>query len=236
MTIDFDYQVPRLGVGPGPADGSRMCGMQVISWENGDTAITDLPSCSDPMLGYIVQGINDDICTHTIGGLLCPSCSVEVLDLAHRTVGTGDLALTDLERRRVWARVAADLARQVLHLDGKNRAVAETAIIAAERWADEPTQENADTAYDAARTAANAYARAATYAARTAYAAVAYAAARAATYAASAAYAAADAASAAYDDDTARLRLAHRAIDVFEQWTGQQVTANAVENMLEVTQ
>src|SRR5690606_32525120 len=143
LNIDFDYKVPRLGVGAGPADGSRMCAMQVISWENGDTTITDLPACSDPMLARIVQCVNDTFCDHRDGDLLCPECSIKVLDLAHRTVGTGTLDLSELDRCRVWVRVAADQARQVLDLECEDgRGVCEAAIVAAERWADDPSEAN----------------------------------------------------------------------------------------------
>src|SRR5690606_9193781 len=143
LNIDFDYKVPRLGVGAGPADGSRMCAMQVISWENGDTTITDLPACSDPMLARIVQSVNDAFCDHRDGDLLCPECSIKVLDLAHRTVGTGTLGLPELDRRRVWVRVAADQARQVSHLvREEDREACEAAIVAAECWADDPSKAN----------------------------------------------------------------------------------------------
>ena len=91
-----------LSVGSHRKGSGRGCAMNVISWENGDSTITDFPSCSDPFLAKMVQRINDNICTHTFPtpvGLtsqgvtlsvraLCSECSVKVLDLAHRTVGT----------------------------------------------------------------------------------------------------------------------------------------------------
>jgi hypothetical protein len=191
----------RLATGSHQAGSGKGCAMNVISWESGDATITDLPACADPVLARIVQNVNDRICIHRTGDLLCPACSVRVLALAHRTVGTGGPA--DLDRRRVWVRIAADQARQVLYL-----------IEAAEAWAADPSEVNrraaATTAY-AATSADAAYAAA--YAADAAYASgAAYAAAYAATsaaYAADAAYAAAD-----------RIRLAHRAIDLFNTLTG----------------
>ena len=111
--------------------------MNVISWENGDTKITDFPDCSDPLLTRIVQRVNDTICNHRDDDLLCAPCSLIVLALGHRTVGTGKLDLTDLERRVIWVKIAADQARQVQHLNAD--LMVDAAILAAEAWADNPT-------------------------------------------------------------------------------------------------
>ena len=124
----------RLAVGSHQAGSGKGCAMNVVSWESGDSTITDLPACADRVLARIVQRVNDSICTHRDGDLLCPTCSVKVLDLAHRIVGTGTHPLTELERQRVWVRVAADQARQVLHLTSAPEALA--AIEAAEGWCD----------------------------------------------------------------------------------------------------
>jgi hypothetical protein len=213
--------------------------MNVVSWESGDTIITDMPDCADPALARIVQQVNDDICTHRDGDLLCPACSVLVLDLAHRTVGTGMVVMTDLERRRVWVRIAADQARQVLHLATGPEALA--AIEAAEGWCDGTV-----TAKQCQVAAYAAYAAdAAAFAAANAADAAAFAAANAAdaAYGAAAAAACAAACAAADAQPLQRLALAHRAIDVFEQRTGFKasapepvVVAKAVEQMLEVSQ
>lgn len=175
--------------------------MNVVSWESGDTTITDMPACADQMLARIVQRVNDMICTHRDGDLLCPACSVLVLDLAHRTVGTGTVALTNAERHRVWVWIAADQARQVAHLNPDPRVMA--AIEAAEGWCDGTVTDDPVERADA----------------------------DAAAYAADA-----DAA------DVSRLKLAHRAIDVFEQWSGFRagtpdpvVVTRAVEQMAQVT-
>lgn len=116
--------IPRLRIGAGATDGSTgMCGMQVVSWESGDTVITDLPGCADQMLAFVVQRVNDTHCTHRVGDgpWLCPPCSVEVLRLARRTAGTslqdqfGAYAAgwDDKAERRLWARLALDEAESV---------------------------------------------------------------------------------------------------------------------------
>jgi len=229
----------RLAVGSHQAGSGKGCAMNVVSWESGDTTITDMPACADGVLARIVQQANDSICTHRDGDLLCPTCSVKVLDLAHRIVGTGTHPLTKLDRCRAWVRVAADQARQVMHLTSAPEALA--AIKAAEGWCDGTvTAEQCRTAANAANAAAN-------------YAAYANAAANYAAYAtAAAAYAAAAAAAKAYKyadatDDYAnadiRLQLAHRAVDVWCEWAGFTPTApepvivtKAIEQMLQVAQ
>ena len=205
----------RLAVGSHEAGSGRGCAMNVISWENGDTTITDYPDCADRLLAKIVQRVNDTICTHRDGDLLCPACSVEVLALGHRIVGTGTHLLAELERRRVWVRVAADQARQVAHLNPDPRVM--IAIQAAEGWCD--------------GTVSTEQCRAAAYAA--------YAAARAA-YAADTAAAGV---AAGVVEPAQRLALAHRAVDVWCEWAGftpgtpdAAVTAAAVQRMLEVAQ
>jgi hypothetical protein len=256
----------RLAVGSHEAGSGMGCAMNVISWESGDTTITDLPACADSVLARIVQRVNDSICTHRDGDLLCPACSVKVLDLAHRIVGTGTHPLTEMERRRVWVRVAADQARQVLHLTSAPEALA--AIEAAEGWCDgtvtaeqcriAATATTANTANAAAAAAANAAAHA--NAANTANAAAAAAANAAAVadvgeaagraanatvcaiYAAAyVIYAAAYVAHAAYAAE--RLRLAHRAVDVWCEWAGftpaapePVIVTKAIEQMLQVAQ
>jgi hypothetical protein len=254
----------RLAVGSHEAGSGKGCAMNVVSWESGDTTITDMPACADPMLARIVQNVNDRICTHRDGDLLCPACSVLVLDLAHRIVGTGTYPLTDLERHQVWVRVAADQARQVLHLTTAPEALA--AIEAAERWCDGAVSAQhccaaatyATYAANAAAYVANlewvldadayaaAYAAYAAYAAaaNAAYAAVAYDAASDAVVGAAEA-AAANAANAANAATAAaeRLRLAHLAVDVWCKWAGFTPTApepvivtKAIDRMLEVAQ
>jgi hypothetical protein len=142
----------RLAVGSHQAGTGKGCAMNAVSWENGDTTITDLPACADPLLARIVQRVNDKICTHRDGDLLCPSCSIKVLHLAHRTVGTSGHGLSPIDLRRVWVRVAADQARQVMHLNTDPRVG--RAIVAAESWAANPSAANPSAAYAAAAAAA----------------------------------------------------------------------------------
>ncbi len=160
----------RLAVGSHRAGSGKGCTMNVVSWANGDTEITDMPPCSDPMLSRLMQSVNDRICMHLDGDLLCSKCSGIVLDLGFQTVGTANTGLTDLELQQVYVRLAVLAALKVLHLakDGKSLA----AIKAAEKWAE------TSAAY-ASAACASAYASAAS--------AAAYAACAAASSAASAA-------------------------------------------------
>jgi hypothetical protein len=93
-----ELTLPRLAVGSHSYTRAYGCAMNVMSWENGDTVISDMPSCTATLLAKMVHQVNDSYCTHTtasdlglFGGcvsLLCAPCSTDVLDLAHRTVGT----------------------------------------------------------------------------------------------------------------------------------------------------
>lgn len=91
----------RLAVGSHSAGSGYGCAMNVISWENGDQTITDMPDCTHPALAGIVYTLNDEGCEHATpvtinegtdqeedGWVLCAECSVKVLDFAHQTVGT----------------------------------------------------------------------------------------------------------------------------------------------------
>lgn len=78
--------------------------MNVIAWENG-TQITDYPECAASPLARMVQNINDIYCGHLrqahsedgyLATVLCPPCSLDILDLAHRTVGTAGATLGHL--------------------------------------------------------------------------------------------------------------------------------------------
>jgi hypothetical protein len=136
----------RVAVGSHKAGSGKGCAMNVVSWENGDTVITDLPDCSDFLLSRIVQRVNDVYCTHgthgnysrrlRLGELLCARCSVKVLDLAHRTVGTSAHGLSDLDLQRLYVRLACRAAREVVRL--ARGIEAERAILAAEAWAAKP--------------------------------------------------------------------------------------------------
>lgn len=134
----------RLAVGSHRAGSGKGCGMNVISWENGDQQITDYPDCADPLLARIVQVVNDSYCTHCgpldasgAFDLLCPPCSVEVLALAHRTVGTGTAHPS--RRLRVAAELAVALVRAELDAPEANRLslrwrIADERLRVAETW------------------------------------------------------------------------------------------------------
>ncbi|WP_372663688.1 hypothetical protein [Amycolatopsis kentuckyensis] len=87
---------PRLAVGSHPGSTTYLCAMNVISWENGDREITDFPACTPRPLARMVQMVNDTYCRHITQELdpdterkvsvLCASCSMKMLNLAHRTV------------------------------------------------------------------------------------------------------------------------------------------------------
>lgn len=129
-TDDPALQPLRLAVGSHEAGSGKGCAMNVISWETGDTEITDFPECADLFLAALVQRVNDKYCTHRDGDLLCPSCSIEVLALAHRTVGTSGRD----DSGRVWVRIAAERARSVAA--HSSIPWASTALDVVDRWLD----------------------------------------------------------------------------------------------------
>ncbi len=229
----------RLAVGSHQAGTGKGCAMNVISWENGDATITDMPACTDPFLARIVQRVNDSICTHRDGDLLCADCSMIVLALAHRTVGTAGHATVD-----TYVQIAVEEAERVLPIfeaahpnDDRPRKAIQGA------------KNGTNVAYTYAAAAPAAYAAYAAYAANAAAAnaadaddasADAYAAAAYAAHAASAANAAYAANAAAYAANAAN--DAHRIIDRFNQLTGHtehqpnpQHTAHAIQQMLQTT-
>jgi hypothetical protein len=199
-----DNIIPRLSKGAG--DGvTKFCAMQVVSWQNGDTKITDFPGCSARPLARLVQSLNDRLAG--TDGFLSPENSLIVLDLGWQTVGTAGAP-----RVVVW-RWLADLLIDPEHgvvkyakPDGAKaiRRVAELCM----RESDGHRVSAAEWREARADAAADAYADAYAYAAADAAAdADAYA------YAAGAAYAdaAVDAAAAAYAD-AARITFTRWAI------------------------
>lgn len=89
----------QLATGSHTAGSGKGCAMNMVSWENGDTTITDFPACTARPLARLVQIVNDSICTHRNDGFLCGECSVTVLNLAHQTVGT---ASATREQQAAW--------------------------------------------------------------------------------------------------------------------------------------
>lgn len=112
---------PRLAVGSHPHSTTYMCAMNVLSWENGDKRITDMPSCTPRPLASMVQLVNDRLCTHITEEtdprtgenirVLCAPCSVTMLRLAHNTVGAPDLTVG-----RGWGWTADLLTRSLSDL------------------------------------------------------------------------------------------------------------------------
>lgn len=206
----------RLSVGSHQAGSGKGCAMNVVSWENGDTSITDMPACSDPFLALMVQRINDTICTHRDGDLLCPPCSVIVLDLAHRTVGTALAGWSNDARKRLYVQLALHSARSVEHLATTPSVKACNDTVQA--WLDgKATKDDLNTAatakaaYITAAKAAYAAANAAFYAAKAATANAAYA-----NYANYAAY-------------HANAEFAHEMIDMFISLTNTTPLSIPVE-------
>lgn len=232
----------RLAVGSHEAGSGRGCAMNVISWENGDTEITDFPACADPMLARVAQQINDTICTHRAEGpLLCADCSVRVLDLAHRTVGT-TLDMPDADRIHVYARLALEQAESVAQ-DDEDERVTETRRVTA-AWLDGRATRSevavaaaaSAAAYTAAALSNAVAASTAAYAAASTAAYAAAASAAADVAASAAASAAADAANAATRPGNAtggddRLARAHKLIDRFEALTGVKAIPVAPETV-----
>lgn len=242
----FDFPQPlRLAVGSHQPGSGKGCAMNVVSYENGDTTITDMPACSDPMLARVVQRVNDTLCTHLDDeDRLCAECSVKVLDLAHRTVGTAlPEGATEAERTaryRAWVRLALDEAESVAR-DDEHPAVTELRATVARWLAGEAT---AGEVREARQAAAHGVGGGAAAAAAYAHG-VGDAAAAAAAYAAAAVVArAAFYAYAAYAGEGCRLPLnrAHALIDRFERYAGVTatpvpltVTVEAVARMQAVT-
>jgi hypothetical protein len=76
----------RLASGSHQPGSGKGCAMNVISYINGDTKITDYPDCSARPLARMVQALNDRLAGPD--GFLSPQDSLVVLDLGWLTVGT----------------------------------------------------------------------------------------------------------------------------------------------------
>lgn len=114
--------VPLVRAGPGRSDGSiGLCAMQVVSWQHGAQTVTDHPDCADRALTRVVQHTNDTMCARRDERLLCPECSMAVLDLADRAVNTRLAGWSDREAALAHARLAVEQAEQVVHLASDQR-------------------------------------------------------------------------------------------------------------------
>ena len=80
----------RLAKGSHQPGSGKGCAMNLVSYMNGDTMITDFPACSARPLARMVQGINDMLAGPD--GFLSPEDSVLVIDMGYRTMGTADVA------------------------------------------------------------------------------------------------------------------------------------------------
>ncbi|AYD86883.1 hypothetical protein I5H63_gp058 [Mycobacterium phage MilleniumForce] len=92
MSIDLDRITHplRLAKGSHQPGSGKGCAMNVISYINGDTKITDYPECSARPLAALVQMCNDQLAGPD--GFLSPENSVLVLDLGWKTVGTAGVS------------------------------------------------------------------------------------------------------------------------------------------------
>ncbi|AIM40447.1 hypothetical protein PBI_ESTAVE1_57 [Mycobacterium phage Estave1] len=92
MSIDLDRITHplRLAQGSHQPGSGKGCAMNVISYINGDTKITDYPECSARPLASLVQMCNDQLAD--LDGFLSPEDSVLVLDLGWQTVGTAGVS------------------------------------------------------------------------------------------------------------------------------------------------
>jgi hypothetical protein len=127
-----DSKVPRLCFGRG--DGvNKMCGMQALSWQTGDTVITDYPKCSSRYLSRLVQCLNDKLAYKS--GFLSARDSMDMLDLGWLTVGTGN-AGDDVTHR--WFAELLDNPRWgvVRFLEGGDRELCKAVANAHRRAAD----------------------------------------------------------------------------------------------------
>lgn len=95
MDLDRITQPLRLAKGSHQPGSGKGCAMNVISYINGDTHITDFPNCSARPLAAFVQ-----ICNDLLAGpddYLSPENSLLALELGWQTVGTADVDNTVIQ-------------------------------------------------------------------------------------------------------------------------------------------
>ena len=92
MDLDRITHPLRLARGSHQPGSGKGCAMNVISYINGDTHITDFPACSARPLAAFVQLSNDLLAGPD--DYLSPENSLLALELAWQTVGTTDVADT----------------------------------------------------------------------------------------------------------------------------------------------
>jgi hypothetical protein len=164
--MDFDSVTHplRLAKGSHQPGSGKGCAMNVISYINGDTDITDFPGCSARPLAAFVQLCNDLLAGPD--GYLSPENSLLALELGWQTVGTADVDDTVIhawvaelltnptwgvaryaKRAARYARSAADKA--VLRIAELHRAVAAGDMPPIAAW--DAADRAARTAYRASR-------------------------------------------------------------------------------------
>jgi hypothetical protein len=92
MDLDRITHPLRLARGSHQPGSGKGCAMNVVSYINGDTHITDFPDCSARPLAAFVQ-----VCNDLLAGpddYLSPENSLLALELAWQTVGTTDVVAT----------------------------------------------------------------------------------------------------------------------------------------------
>lgn len=235
--------LPRLAVGTHDAASGKGCIMNVISRANGDVTITDMPACTHPVLARAAQRLNDTICTHRDGDLLCVDCSTIMYGYEPRLVGTSPPA-DELEAKRLAVGLAVALRPIVEPLwRAQDRAVCATAFDAAAAWWACPCEEHAANAGNAGNAYA-AHAAAAAYAANAANADAAAAAWRRRalrTGMPTAAYAAACAAACGADADTAAAYATRdpklvldTLLDAYDRLTGRHTPTPTPEHWTQI--
>lgn len=101
------FTPPRLVIGSHDPGEGYGCALNVLSWEQGQPQAADYPSGVWNPFRAMVATLNDSICDHTEEttpcgcDILCPGCSVAMLDLAHRVRHTdGLLGRSSIKRFR----------------------------------------------------------------------------------------------------------------------------------------
>lgn len=122
-TLEGPPRLSRKSWSPGTG---RMCAMNLLSWENNDPVISDLPRGVAVGLAAMMHYVNDRCCDHEDPAdwtLLCPPCSMAVIDVAHRCVGTAvpDGRDVSLRVHQTWARQVIDWATSMVADQMSNR-------------------------------------------------------------------------------------------------------------------
>lgn len=156
MDLDRITNPLRLAKGPHQPGTGAGCAMNVISYINGDSKITDYPACSARPLAAFVQSCNDLLAGP--GGYLTPENSIIALDLGWQTVGTAGVSrrvvhgwVAELLTSPTWGLVRyarITTIKAIADIAELHRRVARGTMPSLTRW---------HTAYDIAMGEANAF-------------------------------------------------------------------------------